>query len=88
MAVVQPFDALLQADGDEQPDDDGGDVDEEVASDVDGCVGWVDVEHFVSYGVSVAVQALQSFPRMVMRLRRREGLRQPHCGSAATARSR
>jgi hypothetical protein len=44
-AVVDGFDGLLEADGDEQTDADGGDVDEEVAPGVGGVVGWVDVEH-------------------------------------------
>jgi len=44
MAMMDGFDGLLEADGDEQADDDGGDVDEEVAPGVGGVVGWVDVE--------------------------------------------
>jgi len=43
MVVVESFDGLLQGDGDEEADADGGDVDEEVAPGVDGFVGWVDV---------------------------------------------
>jgi hypothetical protein len=45
MTVDQGLDRLLQADGDEQADDDGGDVDEEVFPGVGGLVGRVDVEH-------------------------------------------
>jgi hypothetical protein len=45
MVTVQGFDTLLQADGDEEADDDGDDVDEEVAPGAGGVVGWVDVEH-------------------------------------------
>ena len=45
VAVVEGFDGLLEADGDEQADDDGGDVEEEVAPGVGGVVGRVDVEH-------------------------------------------
>ena len=45
MVVVQGFDGLFEADGDEEADADGGDVDEEVAPGVDGFVGSVDVEH-------------------------------------------
>jgi len=45
VAMVEGFDGLLEADGDEQADADGGDVDEEVAPGVGGFVGWVDVEH-------------------------------------------
>jgi hypothetical protein len=45
MAVVDSLDGLLNSDGDEQADDDGGDVDEEVAPGVGGLVGRVDVEH-------------------------------------------
>ena len=45
MAVVEVLDGLLEADGDEEADDDGGDVDEEVAPGAGGVVGGVDVEH-------------------------------------------
>jgi hypothetical protein len=44
-AVMEVLDGLFEADGDEQADDDGGDVEEEVAPGVGGGVGWVDVEH-------------------------------------------
>jgi hypothetical protein len=44
---VNRLDGLFEADGDEQADDDGGDVDEEVAPGVGGLVGRVDVEHGV-----------------------------------------
>jgi hypothetical protein len=39
MAVVEELDGLLETDGDEQANDDGGDVDEEVAPGVgfSGC---------------------------------------------------
>ena len=43
MDVVQPLNGLLEADGDEQADDDGGDVDEEIAPGGDGVVRWMDV---------------------------------------------
>jgi len=49
VAMVEGFDCLLEADGDEQPDADGGDVDEEVRPGVDGFVGRVDVEHGRSF---------------------------------------
>ena len=45
MAVMEGFDGLFEADGDEETDDDGGDVDEEVSPGAGGVVGWVDVEH-------------------------------------------
>lgn len=45
MEVVEGFDGLLEADGDEQAEDDGGHVDEEVAPCGDGVVGRVNVEH-------------------------------------------
>jgi hypothetical protein len=45
VGMVDGFDGLLEADGDEETEDDGGDVDEEVAPGVDGFVGRVDVEH-------------------------------------------
>jgi hypothetical protein len=45
VAVVEVFDGLLEADGDQQADDDGGDVNEEVALGVGGVVWRVDVEH-------------------------------------------
>ena len=51
MAMVEELDCLFEADGDEQTDDDGGDVDEEVAPGVGGVVGWVDVEHGCLRGV-------------------------------------
>jgi hypothetical protein len=44
MVMMEILDGLLEADGDEEADDDGGDVDEEVAPGVGGGVGWVDVE--------------------------------------------
>jgi len=47
MTMMQGLNGLLEADGDEQADADGGDVDEEVAPGVGGVVGWVDVEHRV-----------------------------------------
>jgi len=43
MTMMQGLDGLLEADGDEQANADGGDVDEEVAPDVGGLVGRVDV---------------------------------------------
>jgi hypothetical protein len=43
--VVNGFDGLFEAYGDEQADDDGGDVDEEVFPRVGGFVRRVDVEH-------------------------------------------
>jgi hypothetical protein len=45
MAVVDRLDRLLQTDGDDEADDDGGDVDEEVFPGVGGFVGRVNVEH-------------------------------------------
>ena len=45
---MKPLDGLLQTDGDQQTDADGGDVDEEVFPGVGGGVGWVDVEHGLS----------------------------------------
>ena len=45
VVLVDALDELLEADGDEEADDDGGDVDEEVAPGVGGGVGRVDVEH-------------------------------------------
>jgi hypothetical protein len=45
MAMVKELDGLLKADGDEQADDDGRDVGEEVSPGVGGRVGRVDVEH-------------------------------------------
>jgi hypothetical protein len=45
MAIVHGFDGLFEADGDEQAEDDGGDVDEEVAPGAGGVVSGVDVEH-------------------------------------------
>ncbi len=45
MSVLNDFDRLFEADGDEQTEDDGGDVDKEVAPGAGGVVGGVDVEH-------------------------------------------
>ena len=45
VVVVKGFDCLLKTDGDEEADDDGGDMDEEVAPGVGGVVRWMDVEH-------------------------------------------
>ena len=51
MVVVDELDGLLEADGDEEAEDDGGDVDEEVAPGVGGAVGWVDVEQLGSLAI-------------------------------------
>jgi hypothetical protein len=45
VAVMDELDGLLKANGDEQAEDDGGDVNEEVAPGAGGVVSWVDVEH-------------------------------------------
>ena len=45
VGAVDGFDGLLQADGDEQADGDGGDVNDEVAPSMGGVFGRVDVEH-------------------------------------------
>jgi hypothetical protein len=45
MVMVDGLDALLETDGNEEADADGGDVDEEVAPGVGGMVGWVNVQH-------------------------------------------
>jgi hypothetical protein len=45
VTMVEELDGLLQSDGNEQADDDGRDMDEEVFQGVDGFVGSVDVEH-------------------------------------------
>jgi len=45
MMVMDGFDGLLEADGDEQAYADGGDVEEEVAQGAGAVMGWVDVEH-------------------------------------------
>jgi len=46
VAVVEEFDRLLQADGDEQTDTDSAAVDEEVFPGAGGLVVRVDVEHW------------------------------------------
>jgi hypothetical protein len=43
IVLMDPLHGLLQADGDDETDDDGGDVDEEVFPGVGGFVGRVDV---------------------------------------------
>ena len=45
IAPVDVFDGLFDAYGDEESEDDGGDVDEEIAPGGGGVVGGVDVEH-------------------------------------------
>jgi hypothetical protein len=45
VAVVEVLDGLLKADGDEDAEDDGGEVDEEVAAGSCGVVRWVDIDH-------------------------------------------
>lgn len=45
MAMVEKLDGLLQTDGDEQADDDSGDVDEEVLPGVRGFVRRMNIEH-------------------------------------------
>jgi hypothetical protein len=45
VVAMHRFDSLLQGDGDEQADTNGGDVDEEVAPGVGRGVGRVNVEH-------------------------------------------
>jgi hypothetical protein len=49
MAVVNGFDGLFEAYSDEEADDDGGDVDEEVAPGGGGVMRWVDVEHWCGF---------------------------------------
>jgi hypothetical protein len=48
MAVVDRLYRLLQTDGDDEADDDGGDVDEEVFPGMGRGVGRVDIEHGVA----------------------------------------
>jgi hypothetical protein len=45
MTMVEVLDGLLEADGDEDAEDDGGQVDEEVAAGSGGVVGRVDIDH-------------------------------------------
>jgi hypothetical protein len=45
MAMMEVLDGLLEADGDDEAEDDGGDMDEEVSPGIGGVVGGVDVEH-------------------------------------------
>ena len=45
VTVVEVLDCLFEAYGDEEADDDGGDVDEEVSPGAGGVVWWVDIEH-------------------------------------------
>jgi hypothetical protein len=54
MALMKVLHGLFESDGDQEADDDGGDVDEEVAPGVGGVVGWVYVEHgggFLGWGL-------------------------------------
>ncbi len=45
MTMMEELNSLLESDGDEQANDNGGDVDEEVAPGVNRMMGWMDVEH-------------------------------------------
>ena len=45
VTVVEVLDGLFEADGDEEADDDGGDVDEEVSPGAGGVMCGMDVEH-------------------------------------------
>jgi hypothetical protein len=45
VAMMDELDGLFKGDGNEQADDDGGDVNEEVSPGVCGFVGRVDTEH-------------------------------------------
>jgi hypothetical protein len=47
ITVVEEFDGLLEADGEEEADRDGANVDEEVGPGVSGFVRSVDVDHEV-----------------------------------------
>lgn len=47
MPMVQELDGLFEADGDDQTEDDGGHVNEEVAPGADCFMGWMDVDHEV-----------------------------------------
>ncbi len=53
VVVMDGFDRLLEADGDEEADADGGDVDEEVAPGMGGLMGRVNVEHRAPAGLVV-----------------------------------
>ena len=43
--VMNALDNLLEAYGNEQADDDGGDVDEKVSRGVNSVIGWVHIKH-------------------------------------------
>jgi hypothetical protein len=45
VGVVNGFHGLLEADGDENAEDDGGEMDEELAACGGGVMRWVDVDH-------------------------------------------
>ena len=45
MTMMDCFDHLLEADGDAEAEDDGGDVDKEVAPGGSGVMRWVYIEH-------------------------------------------
>jgi hypothetical protein len=45
ITMMDCFDHLFKAYGDEEADDDGGDVDEEVAPSAGGVMRWMDIEH-------------------------------------------
>jgi hypothetical protein len=89
MAVMEVLDGLFEADGDEEAEDDGGDVDEEVAPGAGGVVWRVDVEHGCGFlwgrggleGRGGGFAGWDVFRRRgVFRLRRWEGRRRVRLG--------
>jgi hypothetical protein len=64
MAVMDGLDGLLKADGDEQAEDDGGDMDKEVSPGAGSVVGGVDVEHALTSGVCGYHPTSQSFGKL------------------------
>jgi hypothetical protein len=71
VTVVDEFDGLLEGYGDEEADDDGDDVDEEVSPGAGGVVGRVDVEHtWLLSGVLKASVGWRSWERLLSPRRR------------------
>ena len=62
VVLVDVLDDLLESNGDDEADGDGGDGDDEVFPGVGGFVGWVDVEHGLGpLTLSRAVDAFRYF---------------------------
>ncbi len=67
--MMKVFYGLFEGDGDQEADDDGGDVDEEISPGVGGVVRWVDIEHGSGF-----LRGVRGGVRREVRLLRRDGV--------------